>query len=189
MRPIRVVPILLLVFSLVAVEGAAAQKVANTSMTVSARVVGHFGCAISTESFDFGNLDAGGINVGSPYVASKGRSSADVGEIYETAAGSLLWTCRATPAGTINIALVSTPADHTGGMEVDDLEVRIPPTGDGQSTGYQRFSSGADLLTSVSLGAGANALSGPLDLRLTVFDNAPVGVNTWIVRLRATANP
>ena len=173
----------------VAVHPLAAQTVANTSMTVSARVGGHFGCTVNTESFDFGDLDAGGINVGSPYVAAKGRSGANAGEIYETAAGALLWTCRATPAARVNIALTSTPSDHTGGMYVDDLEVRLPSVGDGASTGYQAFSSGADLLTGLSLGAGANAVSGPMDLRLTVLDADPVGVNTWVIRLRATANP
>lgn len=181
--------ILISVFLLRDAPRVAAQTVAQASVTVSANVVGHFGCTISTESFDFGDLDAGGINVGNPYVAAKGRSGVNAGEIYETAAGSILWTCRATPSGTVNIALSSTPADHTGGMFVDDLEVRIPPIGDGVSTGYQAFSSGADLLTGVSLGAGANALSGPMDLRLTVLDTDPVGINTWVIRLRATANP
>ena len=189
MRRTCLLLLLMPVFVLAGAHRSAAQKVAHASVTVSANVVGHFGCTVSTESFDFGDLDAGGINVGNPYVASKGRSSINAGEIYETAAGSIMWTCRATPAGTVNIALASTPADHTGGMYVDDLEVRIPTVGDGVSTGYQAFSSGADLLTGVSLGAGANALSGPMDLRLTVLDDDPVGVNTWVIRLRATANP
>ena len=87
------------VLMLAAAQPLAAQKVTTTSVTVSARVVGHFGCTVSTESFDFGDLDAGGINVGSPYVAAKGRNGANVGEIYETAAGTILWNCRATPSG------------------------------------------------------------------------------------------
>ena len=177
------------VLMLAAAQPLAAQKVTTTSVTVSARVVGHFGCTVSTESFDFGDLDAGGINVGSPYVAAKGRNGANVGEIYETAAGTILWNCRATPSGTVNIALASTASDHTGGMYVDDLEVRLPPVGNGTSTGYQPFSSGANLLTGLTLGAGANAVSGPMDLRLTVLDDDPAGVNTWVIRLRATANP
>ena len=167
----------------------AAQAVTNTSVTVSARVVAHFGCTINTESFDFGNLDAGGINVGSPYVAAKGRNGANAGEIYETASGSILWACRATPSSTVTLALASTAADHTGGMYVDDLEVRLPPVGNARSTGYQPFSSGANLLTGLALGAGAHAVSGPMDLRLTVLDDDPVGANTWTIRLRATASP
>ncbi len=174
---------------LAATRPLAAQTVANASVTVSARVVGHFELTLNTEGFDFGDLDAGGINVSSPYVAAKGRNSGNVGAIYETAAGSILWTCRATPFGSVNIALVSTAADHTGGMYADDLEVRLPPIGDGTSTGYQPFSSGADLLTGLSLGAGVNAVNGPMDLRLTVLDDDPTGVNTWVIRLRATANP
>ena len=177
------------VFLLVAAHPLAAQTVAHTSVTVSARVVGHFALTLNTEGFDFGDIDAGGINVGSPYVAAKGRNGANAGQIYETAAGSIIWTCRATPSGTVNIALVSTAADHTGGMYADDLEVRLPPIGDGTSMGYQRFSSGANLLTGLSLGAGANAVSGPMDLRLTVLDDDAAGVNTWVIRFRATANP
>lgn len=189
MRRAYLILVAVLMVVLTAANPVTAQTIANTSVTVSARVVGHFGCTVSTESFDFGDLDAGGINVGSPYVAAKGRNGANVGEIYETAAGSILWNCRATPSSTVNIALASTPSDHTGGMYVDDLEVRLPPLGNGTSTGYQPFSSGAPLMTGLSLGAGANAASGPMDLRLTVLDGAPTGLNTWVIRLRATANP
>lgn len=178
-----------LALSLADVSPLFAQLVSTTSVTVSARVVGTFGVTVSTDNFDFGVLDASGVSPGGPNVAAKGGGSDVEGEIYESAAGSITWTCRAAPTGTVNMALISSPADHIGGMHVDDLEVRIPSTAGGTTTGYQAFTSGATLITSMDVGNGANAVSGALDLRLTVLDGDPVGANSWVVRLRATANP
>ena len=76
-----------------------------------------------------------------------------------------------------------------GESGVDDLEMRIPSTGGGTSTGFQNFTSGAPLIAGMAVGSGANAARGELGLRLTVLDTDPAGTNTWIVRLRATGNP
>ncbi len=61
--------------------------------------------------------------------------------------------------------------------------------GGGISTGYQLFTSASNLLTGTSVGNGANADGGDLDLRLTVLDTDPLGANTWVVRLRASGTP
>ena len=178
-----------LVLSLADASFIFAQRVSNPSVTVSATVVGTFGVSINTDNFDFGALDASGISPGGPYVASNGDGGDVPGVVYENTAGSITWTCRAAPTGTVDVALISSLADHTGGMHVDDLEVRIPSTAGGASTGYQYFSSGAPLITGMAVGNGNNAVSGNLDLRLTVLDADPIGANTWVVRLRATAHP
>ncbi len=189
MRRVCLFLVAVLALSLADVHLLFAQLVSTTSVTVSARVVGTFGVTVNTENFDFGVLDASGVSPGGPNVAAKGGGSDVAGEVYENTPGSITWACRAAPTGTVDVALISSLADHTGGMHVDDLEVRIPSTAGGTSTGYQAFTSGATLITGMAVGNGTNAVSGALDLRLTVLDADPVGANTWVVRLRATANP
>ncbi len=166
-----------------------AQKIAQTSLSVSAKNVGVFGCTLNTEHFDFGILDAGGTFTGNPNVAAKRRSEDPQGTTFESTVGAVRWGCRSAPKSTINVALISTEADHTGSLAADALEVRIPATHGGISTGYQRFTSQADLITGMLAGNGVYAAFGLLDLRLTVGDADPLGDNTWIVRLRATASP
>ena len=187
----RVCLLFLAVLALSLADGSVvfAQLVSTTSVTVSANVVGTFGVTVSTDNFDFGVLDAGGVSPGGSNVLAKGGGGDVAGNVYENAAGSITWTCRAAPGGTVDVALISSSADHIGGMHVNDLEVRIPSTGGGTSTGYHFFTSGATLISGMAVGNGADAVSGNLDLRLTVLDDDPVGVNTWVVRLRATAHP
>ena len=150
---------------------------------------GLFECTVDVPTFDFGTVDGSGLDLGTPDVVARGRNAADTGGVYENTAGSVEWTCRALPTSVVDIALVAVSADHTGGMTTDDLEVRIPDTGSGVSSGYQVFTSQATLVSGLSVGRGANAAHGQLDLRLTVLDTDPTGPNTWVVRLRATGNP
>ncbi len=178
-----------MILTLLGAQGAAAQRNVEAAVNVSVRNLGHFGCTFNTERFDFGDLDASGAVFGTPNVVSKGRSASKAGTAYENTAGSIVWSCRAAPRSTIDIALVSTGGDHTGGMQADDLEVRLASSQGGTSTGFQAFTSQAPLLTGLSVGNGANAVSGTLDLLLTVLDADPPGVNTWVVRLRAASTP
>ena len=131
--------ILWMIVGLMMTTAAHAQLVAETAVTVSARVVGVFGCTLDGEALDFGDLDAGGVSAGSDKVAPAGRDAARDGQIYESLPGALNWTCKAAPSSTIDVALASTAADHVGAMATDDLEVRIPKTGSGVSTGFQPF--------------------------------------------------
>lgn len=157
---------------------------------VAAQNAGRFECSIAVPTFDFGTVDISGADFGTPGVVARGRNPANTGGLYENAAGSVEWTCRAAPRSTVDIALVATAADHTGGMYADDLEVRIPTsTRGGVTTGYQPFTSQALLISGMQVKNGNNAAFGNLDLRLTVLDTDPVGANTWVVRLRATGNP
>lgn len=186
--PFFLVPTVLMLGLLLA-PNVEAQTVSSTSVTVSARIVGTFEVSVSGENFDFGDLDANGLSLGTPNIASKGRNSEDIGVVYESMAGSLSWTAKASPASSVDIALISTEADHTGGMYVDGLEVRIPSTNGGKSTGFQSFTSQANLINAIPVGNGVDTVAGDLDLRLNVLDSDPIGTNTWVVRLRATANP
>ena len=161
----------------------------DETITVTASNPGIFLCAIDVTSFDFGDVDVDGASYGTVNVVANGRNAANTGGEYESLAGAINWTCSTLPSSSVSIALVSTVADHTGAMVVDDLEARIPTTAGGVTTGYQTFASGANLITNMSVGIGANAARGQLHLRLTVLDADPLGVNTWLLRLRATGNP
>ena len=161
----------------------------DATVTVVANNFGVFLCTVDVTSFDFGEVDLNGSDYGTPGVVAKGRNASNTGGTYENDSGAITWTCFTTPPSTVDIALNSTAADHTGGMVSDDLEMRIPPTAGGTSTGFQTFTSGAPLVAGMAVGSGANAARGELGLRLTVLDIDPAGNNTWIVRLRATGNP
>ncbi len=180
-----------LALSLLGVDSAWAQRTSDFNLTVTANNRGIFTCSFNVASFDFGDVDADGTDYLTPNVTALGRNAGNNGGEYENNAGSVTWTCRAAPPSTVDIALTSTAADHTvGGMADDDLEIRIPSSlGGGISTGYQLFTSASNLLTGTSVGNGANADGGDLDLRLTVLDTDPLGANTWVVRLRASGTP
>lgn len=180
----------LLILGLALAQGAAAQRTSDFSVTVTANNQGVFACTTNVAAFDFGPVSADGVSFGTPNVVANGRNGGNTGGVYTNAAGSVTWTCRAAPPSTVTIALTSVAADHTvGTMAHDDLEIRIPATAGGTSTGFQLFTSQANLITGMNVGNGANAASNNLDLRLTVLDTDPTGANTWIVRMRATGNP
>ena len=183
--------VIVMALGVLGAERAVAQRVEDTSLSVSARVRGGFECGI-TASFDFGPIDATGTDYGTPGVIATGRNGSNTGSVYENENGTVRWRCRAWPPGFVTITLQSTAADHSGGMAPDDLEVRMRGRGVfgiGSSTGYQFFTSQARLMTGVLTGSGFFSVNGVADLRLTVLDVDPPGVNTWQVNLRATAWP
>ena len=161
----------------------------DETITVTAANPGIFLCAIDATSFDFGDVDVQGTDYATVDVIANGRNGTDTGGEYESRAGAIGWTCSVLPSSIVSIALVSSAADHAGGMASDNLEVRIPVVAGGSSGGYHSFTSGLNLITGMSVGIGANAARGQLHLRLTVLDADPLGVNTWLLRLRATGNP
>ncbi len=162
----------------------------DQTVTVTASAQGLFECTLNLTGFDFGDVDLSGSSFGTPNVVALGRNATNTGGLYQNAPGSVTWQCRSAPKSTVGIALATTAADHTGGMATNDIEVRIPSSSQGgTSTGYQLFASQAPLITGMFVGNGSNAANGTLDLRLTVLDADPPGVNTWIVRLRAAGNP
>ncbi len=169
--------------------GASPGETNDETITVTALNPGIFLCAIDATSFDFGDIDVQGTNYGTANVVANGRNGADTGGEYESLSGAIGWMCSTLPSSIVSIALVSSAADHSGGMAASDLEVRVPVVAGGTAAGYQPFASGVNLITGMSVGIGANAAHGQLDLRLTVLDGDPPGVNTWLVRLRATGNP
>ena len=172
-------------------QPAHAQRTADSQVVVTAAInQGVFICTYSVASFDFGDVSSQGADFGSPNVVAGGRNGDDTGGVYTSSVDSITWTCRASPQSTVTVALRSTAVDHTlGGMAADDLEARIPATAGGTSTGFQRFTSQADLITGMNVRNGGNAAAGRLDLRLTVLDVDPPGANSWRVRLRATGAP
>ena len=180
-------------FLFVGTQSALAQRTADMSLTVTANNLGIFTCNLAAGSFDFGDVDADGTDFSTPSVTAMGRNGADDGGYYDADAATT-WTCRAAPASIVAIALYSASGDHTvGTMSDDNLEVQIPDVDSGISTDYNAFTSGSptpiDLITGLSVGNGANGVTGNLDLRLHVYDTDATGANTWIVRLRATGSP
>ena len=187
----RLYMLILMVLVLLGAERAAAQRVENTDIAVSARNRGGFECAAQA-TFDFGSVDPTGTDYGTANVIATGRNAANTGSVYENQPGSVRWRCRAWPPGFVTIALNSTATDHSGGMDPNDLEVRLRARGlfgIGSSTGWQTFTSQANLMTGVLMGSGFFSVGGVADLRLTVLDVDPPGPNTWIVQFRATAFP
>ena len=172
-------------------RSAQAQRSADMNATVTANNIGIFTCTLNVLSFDFGDVDSdGGALPGTnPSVQANGRNGSDTGGSYETVPGTITWVTRAAPASTVRFHLVAAPSDHTGSMPADNLEIRIPNTAGGTSTGYQTFTSLSDLITGMSVGNGANAATGQIDLRLSVNDTDPTGSNSWTVRIRATGTP
>lgn len=159
------------------------------TVTVTANLLPILTCGISA-SFDFGDVDLNGTDYLTPNVVALGRNVTNTGGEYENRSGSIRWICRSFPPRFVNIALVSTTADHSGGMNVNDLEVRIPgSTRGGRSTGYQAFTSQADLITGMVTWFLLFPARGQLDVHLTVLDTDAPGPNAWVVRLRATSNP
>lgn len=179
-----------------------AQRVAETSLRVHAYNQGVFSCALNLSGMALDPVLATG--------ASAGTANDD--GAYAAASGAVAWSCRSAPAATLTLALVSTPADHVaGGLWADALEVRVPATAGGTSTGYQAFSSQAPLLTGLRAGHAEAVASGTLDVRLAFRDMDPIGrqlasaghtdvpltapgaeameANAWVVRLRVAGNP
>ena len=167
-------------------QSALAQRTADMNITVTANNVGVFTCNLAAANFDYGDVDSDGTTSSTGVTGT--RNAADDGAFYDATATT--WSCRAAPSSSVDIALTSVGADHTvGSMGDDNLQVSIPATAGGASTGLQDFTSTANLITGMSVGNGAAAASGDLDLRLHVFDTDPTGANTWVVRLRATGTP
>ena len=166
-----------------------AQRTADASVEVRAVNQGIFECSLNVSIFHFGNVDSYGYDYGFPNVVALGRNATDDGGDYENAPGSIVWTCRAAPVSSIDLSLTSAASDHLGSIAADHLEVRIPDTAGGTSTGYQAFTSGASLITGVTAGNSANAASGDVDLHLRVYDTDLMGFSVWVVQLRASGNP
>ena len=191
MRSTRLLLIATLGLCLLSTQNALAQRTADINATVTTNNIGIFTCTLNVLSFDFGDVDAdGGLLAGTgTNVLAGGRNGTNDGGTYETAPGTITWVTRAAPASTVRFHLTATGADHTGGMLVDNLEVRIPDTAGGTSTGYQAFTSLADLITGMAIGNGANVATGEINLRLNVLDADPTGNNSWTVKIRATGTP
>ena len=177
------------VLALLGASTAWAQRIDDMTMNVQAYNRGIFVCTVDVAIFNFGDVNADGADFGTPAVTALGRNGSDGGGLYATAPGAIGWTCRAAPPGTVDLRLNSTATDHLGGMNPDNLEARIQATAGGTSTGFQTFTSQTDLITDMAVGNGAIAAAGDLDLRLSVFDDDPLGTEIWVVRLRANGTP
>ncbi len=191
MRSISLLLIMGLGLSLLSTRTALAQRTADMNTSVTANNIGIFTCTLNVLNFDFGDVDSdGGVLPGTGAgVLGNGRNVGDDGGVYETAPGTITWVTRAAPASTVRFHLVANASDHTGGMPADRLEIRVPDTAGGTSTGYKTFTSLDDLITGMAIGNGANAATGEINLRLNVHDVDPTGSNTWTVKIRATGNP
>lgn len=181
--------LLMAVLTLIGAGTARAQRIANMAMTVQADNRGIFTCAVNVAIFNLGDVNADGADFSTLNVTALGRNGANDGGLYETTPGAIGWTCRAAPSSTVDLALNSTATDYLGGMGANNLEARILPTAGGASTGYKPFASQTDLITGMAVGNAALAATGDLDLRLSVFDDDPLGNDIWVVRLRANGAP
>ena len=192
MRTLCLLLIALLGLAFLSVPNTLAQtRTADMNLAATANNVGIFTCTLNVLTFDFGDVDSDGAllpGTGAG-VAGLGRNGSDNGGSYETVPGTITWVTRAAPASTVRFHLVAAPSDHTGSLPADNLEIRMPSTAGGTSTDYQAFTSLNDLITGMSVGNGANAANGEINLRLNVLDADPTGSNTWTVRIRATGTP
>jgi hypothetical protein len=180
----------LLVAGLGLASAAHAQVTASDSISVRADNRGIFEFTIAEASFDFGDVDASGAvlpGTGAG-VTGNGRNGGDTGGSY-TATAAANWTCRSAPSRTVKIYNDSTTA--VGSLAGDRLEMQIPAAGGGASQGFKQFSTDSgtpagDLVTGMTVGNGANGVSGTVDFQLTVLDSDPTGVTTWTVVLTAS---
>lgn len=183
--------------ALAAGSGMALAQPASDSISVTAANAGIFEFNIADAAFDFGSVDADGTL--SSAGVSGARNGGNNGAVYSANAATT-WTARSAPPRTVRVYNSSTTSTITWGT-ADSLRLRVPTSGlPGGSTscGLLGFSTTGDggaasctngaLVHSVSVGNGANAVSGSLDLELDVADSDGPGSNSWTVVLTATGS-
>ena len=178
-----------LLLGLGALPPALAQRTSDASVLISASNRGIFRCTIGLSIFNFGSVDADGTDYGTPNVVAGGRNPGNNGGRYTSAPGAIPWTCKAAPPSQVGFRLASTAADYVGPLDADNLAVAVPSTGGGTWTNYQPFLSQNFLILNMSVGNGANAVDGELQLRLSIFDDDAPGTSVWVLRLRALGTP
>jgi hypothetical protein len=173
--------------------GAVLAQSDTDSITVTAANLGVFEFNITDATFDFGDVDADGtLSSGG---VSGARNGANDGAVYDASAATS-WTCRSAPPRTVRVYNASTTATINWGV-ADRLRVRVPTTGLPGSTscGFVDFSvtgdgssacNNGELVHSVSVGNGGNAVTGSVDFELDVLDVDDPGSNSWTVVLTAT---
>jgi hypothetical protein len=190
MKKLGYVAVVVLVMGLLGAGGAQAQVTQSQTVTVQATNQGIFTFAVSPASFNFGNVDASGSAIAGmgAGVTAGGRTGANDGGTY-SATSALSWVCNSAPVRTTKIYNASSTV--TGVLAGDRLEMRIPAAGGGTSSGFKKFTSqsgtpAGDLITSMTVGNGGNAVNGNTDFRLTVLDADTNGATSWTVVLTAS---
>jgi hypothetical protein len=183
MKKLGYVAAVVVVMGLLGTGNAQAQVTQSQTVTVQATNQGIF-------TFNFGNVDASGAAIAGmgAGVTAGGRTGANDGGTY-SATSALSWACNSAPVRTTKIYNASSTV--TGVLAGDRLEMRIPAAGGGTSGGFKKFASqsgtpAGDLVTSMTVGNGGNAVNGNTDFRLTVLDADTNGATSWTVVLTAS---
>lgn len=185
-----------MVLSTIAVVGAAlllagpvsAQVSASADLVVTANNVGIFTFEITNNAFDFGNVDNDSTTASSTGVPATASGSS---ALY-TQLTADTWTCRSAPPRTVAIYNDAPSAAATLPANVDEgqLEIRIPGAGGGTSAGYvgadQTGAGPGQLVSGMTVGNGANAVNGNIDLRLFVDPDDGLGAMQWNLVLTAS---
>jgi hypothetical protein len=177
-----------------------ASAFAQETITVRANVVSVVefnvsvdGTALGSQLFDFGNVDALGINLGN---ADTVTPDAVLPQAVYVKNNAFLWNIRSAPRGT---GEVTSTASKTAGtdivpdavgrtsMALNQLRIRWERTSANTSgtvtSAYTALTGGPQTwLTGATVGSGAGALgsqSGDVDLELTVDDLDQVELNEW----------
>ena len=163
------------------------------------------GNGATTQDFNFGTVDAAGINPGNaPRVSAPSVDTVNGTATYE-AVGAFNWAVRSAPRSSVTITSTAsksagtiTSPDPVGRMSMGlgQLEmkwVRTIGTGGTITTAYTSMGAGAQTWVNgatVGTGSGGPAprSSGSIDLRLTVDDLDFAEANEWTIVFTATSS-
>ena len=174
---------------LLATPAMAQPVTASSPLVVTANNVGIFTFSITNNAFDFGNVNAIGTISSTGVTATVSGNDA----IYEELAADT-WTCASAPPRTVSIYndAPSAAATLPLGVAESQLAIRIPAAGGGASQGYvaadQTGAANGLLISGMTVRNGSNAVTGDIDLQLTVEDADSLGAMQWNLVLTASGS-
>jgi hypothetical protein len=174
---------------LVATPAMAQPVSASSPMVVTANNVGIFTFSITNNAFNFGNVNAIGTTSSTGVTATVSGNNA----IYEQLAADT-WTCTSAPPRTVSIYndVPSAAATLPTGVTESQLAIRIPSVDSGTTDGYrtadQTGAAAGQLISGLTVGNGSNAVTGSIDLQLTVEDADALGAMQWNLVLTAASS-
>jgi hypothetical protein len=157
---------------------------ASSPLVVTANNVGIFTFSITRNTFDFGAVNAAGdtATLGVTSTVSGGDAT------YEALAADT-WTCTSAPQRTVSIYNDSN-AGHSlpAGVDVSQLAIKTNPGNGTYLTVDQTGSTNGVLASGLVVGNGGNAVTGDIDLQLTVEGTDPLGTMQWNLVLTAAGS-
>lgn len=168
---------------------ASAQAVDSNWVNVNARVVGIFDFQIDNDdwldaatdaaTYNFGDVSVDGTTTGTA-VAAVGATSTTF-----TADNAFTWSVISAPRRDVTITYQNAAVANTGGsLTLADLEIDM-----GDDNTWVNLNGGNGTVahpTVLNVGNGSNALTGNIDLRLTIDDQDTPGTSSYTFELVAT---